>query len=487
MATRHSIKRRTPRSIAPWVALSILLGLAATGAHADEWVQALVNTPPSANFVVALAGGALLALVLLYFSRRFRADESPLVDTMGGSPASGGEYPRIYRVTAPWRAGIMLLAGIFLLGSLAVAWSLGVIAADTREAPSTLIVVFILAVVACGAVFYIVDTLKSAIELWADRLEIHELWRVRRIPRAEVETRQVLHPPNSPAVLVLKLKAPSTRKIKLPILWEADSNWEAWFATIPDVDAQSAKAFEAAIEANTDLGTTPAERQQKLSSARRVARIAAWATAGLIGWGFIYPHPYELVLFVLAVSPWIAVWIMSRSPGVYSLNAPRGSGRPDLTILLISPGFVLALRALQDVRILDWPPLLVGAVLVATALMGSVLWAVPSAREKPGIAALTLALVLAYGYGVCALGDAVFDSSSGSTYTTTVHGKHVTAGRNRRPTLRLGPWGPRAAEEEVTVTWDVYRGTSVGDTVCVRLHPGAFGVPWYRVTVCQQQ
>jgi hypothetical protein len=452
-----------------------------------SWTRALLSTPPSAQFVEALAGGASLALVLLYFSRRFRADESPLVDYMGGSAAIGGEYPRVYRVTPLWRAGITLLAGIFLLGSLAAAWSFGVMAADIGDAPSRLMVVFILGFVASGAVFYIIDNLQSSIVLAADRLEIHELWRVRRVPRADIEARQVLHPPNSPAVLMLRLKSPNHRKIKLPIMWERDSTWEAWFAAIPDVDAQAAKAFEAAVEANPDLGASPAERQEKVNTARKVARFAVWANVGLIAWAYIYPHPYELVICVLALLPWIAVWIMARSPGLYTLNAPRGSGRPDLTVLVISPGFLLMLRAIMDVQILDWQPLLLRSAVAAAALMGGVLWAVPAVREKPGTGALTLALILAYGYGVCALGDAVLDRSDGSTYTTRVYGKHITSGRNKTPMMQLGPWGPRAAADEVTVSSDLYRSTSVGDTVCVRLHPGAIGVPWYRVTRCQQE
>jgi hypothetical protein len=143
------------------------------------------------------------------------------------------------------------------------------------------------------------------------------------------------------------------------------------------------------------------------------------------------------------------------------------------------------LRAVQDVQVLDWQRLLLLAVLVATALMASVVWAIPSARQRLGMVALTLALLMAYGYGVTALGNAVLDRTRGSTYATTVYGKHVTSGRNRTPTMQLGPWGPRATQEEATVPWDVYRSTNVGEKVCVALHPGAFGVPWYRIARCQ--
>jgi hypothetical protein len=167
------------------------------------------------------------------------------------------------------------------------------------------------------------------------------------------------------------------------------------------------------------------------------------------------------------------------------LNAPRGSGRPDLSLLLITPGLLLTLRAVRDVQILDWRAVLVGAVLVALVLIGRVLWALPSARDKPGIAALTLALLIAYGYGVVALGNSVLDRSTGASYATTVYGKHVTSGRYRTPKLRLGPWGPRTTEDDVTVSWDLYRSASVGQTVCVLLRPGAFGIRWYRLAPCQ--
>jgi hypothetical protein len=176
---------------------------------------------------------------------------------------------------------------------------------------------------------------------------------------------------------------------------------------------------------------------------------------------------------------------MARSPGLYTFNAPRGSGRPDLTLLLISPGFVLMVRALRDVQILDWQRLIPWAVLVALTLMGGVIWALPAVREKLGMAVLTLVLVLAYGFGVTSLANALLDGTRGSNYPATVYGKYVTSGRNRTPTMRLGAWGPRAAVEDVTVPWDVYRSTNIGEKVCVLSHPGALGVPWYRIATCQ--
>jgi hypothetical protein len=450
-----------------------------------SWAQSFLSTPPSPQFLLTGAAGTLSALALVYFTRRRGYIEPTLQDTFSTSAASGSDYPRRYPVTAAWKAGMAILCGIFLLGALVAAWVLGVVAPPMRDTPQGLTLVFFLAAVAAGAAVYLVDTLLSVLVLQTDRLEIHELWRVRSIRREDMKSRQVLQLPNSVATLVLELKTPDLRRIKLPIMWQRDSTWVSWFAGIPDVDVEAEKSFAAAVSANPELGATPADRQQALVKARSIARFTIWANAGLVAWASLYPQPYVLVICVLLAAPWAAIWIMSQKPGVYAFNAPRTSPRPDLTILLITPGFLLTLRAMQDVQILDWQRLMLWAALIAIALIGTIVWAVPAARQKPASVALTLLLLLAYGYGAAALGNALLDRAPVTSYTTQVYGKHVTSGRGRTPEMRLGPWGPRTAQEEVTVPWEMYRRTSVGDKVCVLLRPGAFGIPWYRIAQCQ--
>jgi hypothetical protein len=457
----------------------------ASQSAAASWTQALISTPPSPQFLLAGAAGALVALALVYVTRRGGYAEATLQDTFSSSTAGSAEYPRFYHVTPAWKTGMSFLCGFFLLGAVAAAWGFGVIAPQMRDTPPGLTLVFFFAAVAAATALYWVDTLMSVLVLQAERLEIHELWRVRSIRRQDIETRQVLQLSNS-ATLVLQLKAPNTRRIKLPIMWQWDSTWVSWFAGIPDADVEAAKSFAAAVSANAALGATPAERLQQLAKARSIARLTIWANAGLVAWAFLYPRPYELLIFVLIAAPWVAIWIMAQTPGIFAFNSPRTSPRPDLTILLITPGFLLTLRAMQDLQILDWPRLMIWAVLIAIVSIGIILWAVTGAREKPGSVALTLLLLLAYGYGAAALGNALLDRSPVMSYTTQIYGKHVTGGRGSTPQMRLGPWGPRATQQDVTVPWNLYRSASVGDRVCVLLRPGAFGIPWYRIAQCQQ-
>ena len=452
---------------------------------AAPWSRALI-TPPTLSFVAAASAAAGLALALLYIARRRRNDASIPLDVIISSSASGSEFPRTYRASPGWQVGISILFGILSLAAMAGAWGFGVVSPDMRDTPQGLILVFFMAFIAAGGIFYVVDNLKSSIVLRPDRLEIHEIWRVQSILRDDIQSRRVLHPPNSPAVLTLQLKGPPARRIKLTLMWIMDGAWMSWFEKIPDVDVEAAKSFEAAVSDNPELGANPEDRQRRLANARRLVRWALWANLGLYAWTFFYPRPYELLVVTLIALPWIAVWIMAQAPGLYAFNAPRGSTQPDLTVMLLSPGLLLMLRAILDVHMLDWQGPMLWTVLVTIALIAAVVWVLPAARKKPGGVALIGVFLLAYGYGASALGNALLDRHPSTSYTAQVTGKHVTGGRNRTPELQLAAWGPKEAGSQVAAPWDVYRSTGIGDTVCVQLHPGALGVPWYRVAKCEQ-
>jgi hypothetical protein len=134
-----------------------------------------------------------------------------------------------------WKAGLVVLGAIFMLGSLAVAWYSGVVVPGTRDTLGGLILVSIASFLAAGGAI---------------------------------------------------------------IMWNPDRARKAWFAGIPDVDAEAAKAFEAEIAANPDLGSTPAERLERLATARKVARFAALGNVGLPIWVLVVPRPYELMLLL---------------------------------------------------------------------------------------------------------------------------------------------------------------------------------------------
>jgi len=218
--------------------------------------------------------------------------------------------------------------------------------------------------------------------------------------------------------------------------------------------------------------------------ARRVATVVNGAAYAAIGWGFFYPHPYGLVIFLLGALPLVAVGIAVTGQGRYSLEGRKDDPRPNLVVALILPGLVLMYRALTDEEVLDWRMLLwlTGAIAVAwVALLYTVS---PELRERKLTLAIMAPLMAAYGYGACALVDMRLDPHTPVVYDTKVLGKHVTSGRSRTYYLDVEPWGPRSGHGDVSVTRDFYDGASAGSRVCVYLWPGALGARWFETGSC---
>jgi len=61
----------------------------------------------------------------------------------------------------------------------------------------------------------------------------------------------------------------------------------------------------------------------------------------------------------------------------------------------------------------------------------------------------------------------------------------VRHGKSTSYNLKLAPWGPVATVDSVSVSASTYQQTSVGQTVCVGLHPGAFALRWFVLQACE--
>jgi hypothetical protein len=88
---------------------------------------------------------------------------------------------------------------------------------------------------------------------------------------------------------------------------------------------------------------------------------------------------------------------------------------------------------------------------------------------------------LAYGYGAVVAYNCVFDTATPHVYPATVLNKHTSSGKTTTYYLEVGPWGPRVAAEDVTVTEETYDHIMPGDSVRIYQSPGRLGVPWFVV------
>jgi hypothetical protein len=264
-----------------------------------------------------------------------------------------------------------------------------------------------------------------------------------------------------------------------------DAALEAWLNSIPDLDAQEAAAARAEIVADPELGQTPDERLASLERAKKLARVFNGVTWAAAGWGFFYPQPYALALLVLALLPWAAIILAAKGHGLYRLDGRRNDVRPNLAAAMYLPGFVLLMRAVEDVGVLDWKLALTYSVLATVIVFLAATRGDPTLWERRSVAVGLFCLMGAYGYGTVTLGNSELDAAAGQNYRVQVLAMHYSRGsKSTSYYLKLAPWGPRTQPEDVSVSSALYGVTRPGSEVCVHQGPGALGIGWYVVRAC---
>jgi hypothetical protein len=195
------------------------------------------------------------------------------------------------------------------------------------------------------------------------------------------------------------------------------------------------------------------------------------------------------VVVGLALTPWLALLIATRSPRSYVVGRMRGN----LWVAGLLPALALGALGGDDAVavLLDWTALLVVALIAGAAIaaltgvaLRTLLPATPGLRA--GSLLLMFCCMSLYAYGGLALANSRLDPTPPERFRVAVLGGRVTHGRRSTHwMLRLAPWGPRTEPSESRVQSTVYRAVDVGDSVCIDLRPGALGIAWYAVLRCR--
>lgn len=253
-----------------------------------------------------------------------------------------------------------------------------------------------------------------------------------------------------------------------------------------DLDAVDYAREEEEIMEDETFGADEEERAVKLARARKVATTLSTIGTGLMLWGFIYPHPYELVVVLLLLYPFVVLFCYRSYRGQLRLNVGDKSAYPSIGAAFL-PVTVLFLRALIDFEIWEYKVLFISAA--AIALLAVVLITADPRKvykSEPGLTALLIAIAMAgalYGYGASVYANCYLDKAPGQTYATEVLDKRISNGKHTTYYIKIAPWGPQEKEDEISVDSGFYEGVPVGTQIHITLKPGALGAPWYMVTL----
>lgn len=390
-------------------------------------------------------------------------------------------YPVVYRVTTESRIALALLGLLFGACGVMLAWTLWQRHLDPAGAAAMgLMVLGLLAVPVYGAAY----AANASLTLERDAIEVRKAFSSRRLRLADIQGRRIGQGRSGRYRIIV----PFDRR---PLMIDGtsfglDDRFQAWFNALPDLTAQEQVATRAQVENDPSLGRDAHERLARLDRARRLAKVLNAAPMALLLWAMVYPRPYAIVIACAALLPWLGVAMAWARPNLFQLDGKPGDVRPNVGTLLYMPPLVLGLRALFDITLVDRGPLLLWGLLLGLPLCLAALLAprAATAGRRVTIGLLMLPFAFAYGTGLLALADTRWDAARSEVYPTAVTGKEVSRGKTTTYYLDLAPWHPRIARNHVAVPRAYYDAVRRGDPVCVRLHPGRFGLRWMQVGGC---
>ena len=391
------------------------------------------------------------------------------------------DFPRVYRTGGKGRT-IYLSLGLILI-ALSLFGGVHFLRDTYDSATSGLFICICGAFLLLGA-YIVASALRTRVVLHADAIELHGAFTMQRMAREDIAGRRLLPMQHGPPVIKLFPRFTQVRAQTLTQYLKTDAAFDAWFAGIPDIDAEERQAALEALLEDPELTGSKEEKLAELERARRIARWITSATFVVCGWVIFYPRPYDLAIACAVIMPWIAVITAARGGPLYRVNTSPHDVGADLSAAVMLPGFALALRALFDGQVFDWEKLLMATIVATAICVFLMVWLLRELRADTGTIGIVGLIMMAYGYGVVGLANTRLDDGEPTTYPARVLGAHVSSGRSSSHYLELGPWGPRTAAEDVDVGKEYYAIGSQRETVCVYLYPGALGARWYVVWDC---
>ena len=217
----------------------------------------------------------------------------------------------------------------------------------------------------------------------------------------------------------------------------------------------------------------------------RFARVLDGIGCGIGLWLLIWPQPYKLAILsaMTAFIGALAAKVFSRQRLAIT-DAKKGDLRPRIQMLVLMPPLALALRAIQDINLVDWKPVLIWSLALAAVLAIPLFGGDSELPKKPFISAFLLFLAGLYAWGSITEANVMFDTSAPRIFQTTIRSMHANRGKSTSYHLLLGPWNGRPAGDDARVSYAFYAKRHPGDPVCVALGNGWLGFRYYEARSC---
>lgn len=421
----------------------------------------------------------------------------PVPRTSHPGPPPPPTFPRVYRLKRFWWWFLFLFGLSFSVGWFGAIAFL-IVTGDLMYEKSPLLMASIFC--ACGGMglFALVGLFRYELVLHADGIETFGLIGRRRLRNADIQGRRQ-STDNGVTSITLFPHDPRVRKLQIGLTYQTDEVFDAWLASIPDLDAadtarntQARQESEARFLDDPAGGATVEIRAARLRRARLVAKTLLGLSLVAGAWGLFDPRPYTAAIVTLVAIPPIALVLLALWPRYFLMPGRADNYRAGVMTIFAAPACAIALRMLFDIGLLHW---MQGWGLAATAGLGlTMLYGTLCLRSPAPVGggsqafmtAMFLVVATFYGYGAIVAGNALLDDLPAQIYERPVLSKRLSTGKQTERYLTLGPWGPYREKREFSVAQDVFDRHGTGDVACVYLRAGRFGIPWYGIDSCRR-
>lgn len=391
---------------------------------------------------------------------------------------------RTYRLKG-WIKGLFLLMAVGAVGFGTM--FLSDLRSDKGIAGFTLWILFP-AMVLIG-IYFGLSAFRYFVALDPEAVSIGGIFQTRNMRHDAIRGFRIASTRNG-TIIVIESKDPNERSLKIADYFNFDDHWTEWLYSLTNLDAEETKALLESIASSAELGETPEIRLQKLQQAKTVAtslNVVSIAAAASI-WLFdesLDPTLVLALLLLLALFPWVVLWLQIRSPLLYNLFGRAKDPRPTLYFVLIASGFGILFPTFNKVHSSN--NMLIS---VYGCLAGMVLAFLfkRTTRESDGKFGALLGLFVfcsLYGFGLATQINTQMDHSRPMEFRTQVAQKRMSHGKSTSYYLNLEHGGSTLGEIEVSVPGSLYQSVQIGDRVCLTTHEGALRVSWYTVHLCR--
>lgn len=310
----------------------------------------------------------------------------------------------------------------------------------------------------------------STVRLYEDRIESSG----SKLRRDQIRGYRLAE---SGGVTIEARKNSSAGSVELPDRVLKDERFQAWLATMPNLDEVEYAREEAEIAGDDRLGANAEQRRARVQMLRRLQGPALFASLIVAGWFAFGGARSTAVWFLLALPALGLLAALLGRGGVSLLTGTRWPGA-NLGALWTVPMAALVIVGIR-LPVLDWQEGLLYAAPFAVLLAALFMLSEPRRKPDNWFTAVLAGAGLAWG-GLIVLND-LLDHAEPRRIEARVTERHGERDDDPRLEVQAPAFGRPV---ELGVTPEVFDASPVGGVACANLYPGRFGIRYVYVVPC---